>query len=365
MVQNRRFVIQSRPAHYPTVDNFRLESSEIDLEGNSLKDGEILVKTLWIGVDPWLRAPLGIPGDVAKKAELQFNQFKDTMGIIGVGELFGGRGSGVVLKSKNAKVAPGDLVAADWKWQEYAIFNPDEEKTFENLEKDIFTAGNEEGKFSLSHALGALGVSGSHSYFGLLEPLKPKSGETLVVSSGAGSLGVIVGQLGKTLGLKVVGITGGPEKTNKLKTIFDDAVDYKATNGDVAALSKALKQACPNGIDAYFDNTGGFISDAVFENLNPGSRVYVCGAITGYNTGGRINPLHGLRQKEGVTVTTGYDFAMTYLSQIPKARAELAKLAREGKIKFFEVIENGFENIPKAFVAMYSGQNFGKMVVKL
>jgi len=366
-VQNRRIVIESRPLHNPTESNLRFESREIDLEGASLQEGEILVKTLWVSLDPYLRAPLGLPGDEARPAAIQLSQFKDSRGITAVGELFGGRGAGRVLKSRNPKVAPGDLVAADWKWEEYATFNPDQELTFEKLESDLFTADNEKGKHNISTALGALGVSGSHAYYGLTQALSPKAGETLVVSSAAGNIGIVVGQLGKIHNLKTVGIAGGPEKVNKLVSskAFDAGVDYKAANGDVAALSKKLKEVCPNGIDLYYDNARGFISDAVSENLNPGARVYVCGGVANYNKGDRINPYGDIKPIEGVTISTGLTLGATYLNGIPHARAEIARSAKEGKFEFFEHVTEGFENIPKAFVAMYEGQNFGKTLVKV
>lgn len=366
MVQNRRVVVNSRPAHAPTADNFRIETSEVDLEGGGLKDGEILVETRWTSVDPYLRAPLGLPGDEAKPSPVPFPQFKDAAAITGVGELFGGRSAGVVLKSKNPKVSPGDLVGADWKWEEYAIFNPDTEITFEILEKDIFTAGNESGKFNISTSLGGLGVSGSNAFFGFKEVLQAKKGETLVVSSAAGNIGIVAAQLGRIYGLTVIGIASGAKVEElKKKNIVDFGIDYKAYNDDVAALSKKLKELSPNGIDLYFDNVRGWISDAVYQNLNKGARSYICGGVSAYNKGERLNPYGNVPQVEGVTFKVGMDISKIYLFGIPESRKAIAGYAREGKLQLQEHVVEGFENIPKAFVDMYNGKNLGKAVVKV
>eukprot|EP00026_Physarum_polycephalum_P011825 Phypoly_transcript_12069.p1 GENE.Phypoly_transcript_12069~~Phypoly_transcript_12069.p1 ORF type:complete len:367 (+),score=66.78 Phypoly_transcript_12069:31-1131(+) len=366
MVQNRRVVLASRPKHEPTEDNFKIETSDVDLSGSSLKEGEILVKTLWASIDPYTRASMGLPGDTARAATYQMPQFKDSSAILEIGDIFGGRCAGVVVKSKNPRVEEGDLVCADWKWVEYAIFDPNSELTFELMDKSVFTAEKEAGKICVSAALGALGVSGSHAYFGYKCMLHPKKGETLVVSSAAGNIGVVVGQIGKVKGVRTVGIAGG-KKAEELVTrnVYDVGVDYRSANGNVEELVKKLKQACPNGIDAYYDNARGFISEAVYHLLNPGARVYICGGVSEYNDGTPLHPYSDAPQKEGVKVHTGMELSKLYVFNIPEARYFLNPLVLAGKIQIFEHITEGFENLPKAFVGMYKGENFGKAVVKV
>eukprot|EP00026_Physarum_polycephalum_P011043 Phypoly_transcript_11236.p1 GENE.Phypoly_transcript_11236~~Phypoly_transcript_11236.p1 ORF type:complete len:367 (+),score=56.06 Phypoly_transcript_11236:101-1201(+) len=364
MVQNRHVTLVSRPSHEPQESNFQITSSEIDLQESTLKQGEILVKTQYLSMDPYLRGSMGLPGDAPSPSKLgNISQFKGGDAILDFGETFGGRAAGVVVQSKNPKIVPGDLVASDYKWSEYVVLKPDEDASFEKLDKNFFTTENEQGKIPLSTTLGVLGVSGSHAYWGY-KWLDPKPNETLVVSSAAGNIGVIVSQIGKINGIKTVGIAGGA-KAGELekRNLCDIGIDYRAHNGDVTSLNKALKEACPKGIDVYFDNSRGFISDAVYELLNPGARVYVCGGVATYNNGSKFSPYAGLPQLEGVKIITAWDFMSTYVAKIPEARAVLADWILAGKLKYFEHITKGFENAPRAFVGMYKGENFGKAIV--
>lgn len=373
IVKNRRIILASRPAgtDYPTAKNLRVDhESTVDTSPSALQEGEILVKTHYISLDPYLLMPMGragvhediIPDQVDNPYKLK--QFKDSSKIFNIGQCFGGRGVGHVVASKHSSVAVGDVVAADWRWQEYAVFNVDQELTFEKLESDIFKG---EGAVSLSTALGILSVSGSHALWGY-NYCKPEAGKTLVISAAGGSIGTIVGQLAKKDGVRVVGIAGGQDKCEKLKRElgYDAVVDYKQANGDEKELTRLVREACPDGVDAYFDNVAGVVTDAVNNNINHKARVYMCGAVSQYASGGAVTfsqtaeELYKEKEVDAVTCMTA-----DYISKIPEARRELFSYIREGKLKPIEWITEGIENTPAAFEAMFGGKNFGKTIVKV
>lgn len=213
-----------------------------------------MVKTHFVSLDPYLLIPMGRAGvhedNIPDQSDNPYKtkQFKDAAKIFNIGQCFGGRGVGHVVASKHSYVAVGDIVAADWGWQEYAVFNVDQEHTFEKLEHGIFKGEN---AVSLSAALGILSVSGSHALWGY-NYCKPEAGKTLVISAAGGNIGIIVGQLAKKDGVRVVGIAGGQDKCEKLKEElgYDAVVDYKQANGDENELTRLVRDACPDGVDA-------------------------------------------------------------------------------------------------------------------
>jgi len=218
-------------------------------------------------------------------------------------------------------------------------------------------------KAALSAYLGILGLTGLTAYHGLMEIGKPKKGETLIVSGAAGAVGSVVGQIGKILGLRVVGIAGTDEKVEMLKSEFgfDEGINYKTTEN----MSKAIAKACPDGVDVYFDNVGGEISDAVLLNINKHSRTINCGAIAVYNDtkmpkSMSVQPflVKKSASMQGFIVS---DFADKHAEGIK----QLGEWLQEGKLKYTETIEEGFENIPQAFLDLFEGKNKGKMVVKV
>jgi hypothetical protein len=255
-----------------------------------------------------------------------------------------------VTESKNPEFKKGDLVTGITGWKEYQT------STGKGLTKIDKNAS------SLSSYLGVLGMTGITAYMGLIEIARPKAGETIVVSGAAGAVGSVVGQIGKILGCHVVGIAGSDEKVELLKSKFgfDDAINYKTTPD----LKATIKNACKNGVDIYFDNVGGDISDAVMSNLNKHARIPVCGAISMYNStmvpmGPRIQPIIVTKSAmmQGFIVSDFYE-------KFPVAIKQLSAWLKEGKLKYTETIVEGFDNTPQAFLDLFEGKNEGKMVVK-
>jgi len=338
---NRAVVFANWPHGLPDVNkDFRVEQSTIP----ELKEGEVLLKTLFLSVDPYMRGRM-------RDVKSYFPSFQ-------IGKPLNGGAVGEVVESKDSNYAVGEVVVGLLEWQEYNVVNPgavtDKLYGLNRLPPNL--------GLPYSTALGVLGMPGMTAYFGLLEVTNPKEGETVVVSGAAGAVGMLVGQIAKIKGCHVVGIAGGEQKVKYLKEIgFDETIDYKAH----ADLREPLAKACPKGVDVYFDNVGGEISDAVKEQMNRFGRISCCGAISTYNAtekvvGPRDEWLVITRslKKEGFIVSQ-------WGSRYPEAFFELLKWVTEGKLKYEETIREGLENTPKAFVEMLQGANLGKMVVKL
>ncbi|EFC37140.1 predicted protein [Naegleria gruberi] len=368
ILSNRRILLVARPENTPKSAHFTLSEPVQEINSETcLNEGEILVKTLFLSVDPYLLMPMGRkgvhPDVVPNQTPYPLKQFKDAAIIANVGDVFGGRGVGHVVATKHDDYKVGDLVAADYRWQEYAIISVKSELTFEKLENEIFS------QVSPSTALGVLGVSGSHALWGfnfvLPKDEKPIEGKTIVVSAAAGSIGLTVAQLAKNKGFRVVGIAGGEEKCEKLISEFklDAVVDYKKANGDLTLLSQLLKEAAPNGVDAFFDNVGGLVADAVYENLNLNARVYFCGAISQYGEGKSVLAPEKYTNNPNITSITCLQ--ADYINNIPQARRELFELIQKGQLKPVEWITKGIEQTPKVFEEMYAGRNFGKTLIQI
>lgn len=317
----------------PKESDFRLEEAPMPAPG----DGELLIKTLYISVDPYLRS--------------RISGVKTYIDPILPGSVMEGFAAGKVVESRLAEFQPGDHVSGFWKWEEYVVSDG------RGLQKI------NPGLAPLSAWLGVLGMPGLTARFGFLDICQPKPGETAVVSGAAGAVGSIVGQIAKIQGCRAVGIAGADDKIAWLlnEAGFDAAFNYKTT----ADYSAKLKELCPGGIDCYFDNVGGAISDAVFPLMNTFGRVSVCGQISQYNVekpepGPRLLGWILIRQLkvEGFIVRRFADRA-------GEGIAELAQWLREGRLKHREEVMEGFENTPKAFIAMLSGANIGKMLVKV
>jgi NADPH-dependent curcumin reductase CurA len=256
-----------------------------------------------------------------------------------------------VIYSFHAEFKKGDFVSGFLDWKEYQVSDG---KGLKKADQNIS---------ALSSYLGILGMTGITAYLGLIEIGAPKAGETIVVSGAAGAVGSVVGQIGKILGCTVVGITGSDEKAEllKIKFKFDSAINYKT----VPDLNLAIRNACPRGVDIYFDNVGGELSDAVLANINKHARLPVCGAISLYNetnvpVGPRIQTILLTKSAMMRGFIVG-DFS----SKFPEAIKQLAVWLKEGKLTYAETIVNGFENIPQAFIDLFEGKNKGKMIVKI
>ena len=325
--------LKNRPSGRPGLADFEFTTTEIP----GLKDGEVLLSTKYVSVDPYLRG-----------------RMSDAPSYIPPFELNKPVSSGViaeVIDTKNSHFSKGDYVSGLLAWKETQVAQPD----------GLMKVDPE--KAPLSAYLGILGMTGLTAYLGLTEIGKPKAGETLLVSGAAGAVGSVVGQIGKILGLRVVGIAGTDEKVEMLKTEFgfDEAINYKTTGNMVDAIA----QACPRGVDVYFDNVGGTISEAVLFNINKFSRTVNCGAISVYNN---TEPPRSIsvqpflvKKSSSMQGFVIADFADKHAEGV----SQLAEWLSQGKLKYTETIKDGFENIPQAFLDLFDGKNKGKMVVKL
>lgn len=330
---NKTIILNSRPIGKPQLSDFKI----VDEEMPQIKDGEILLKTKFVSVDPYLRGRMSDAKSYVPPFELQKAM---TSGIVAE-----------VMESQNEKFKAGDFLSGMLPWREFQTSNG------ENLLKI------DDQLAPLSNYLGVLGMTGLTAYFGLTEIGKPKKGETLVVSGAAGAVGSIVGQIGKILGCRVIGIAGTDEKVELLKSEFgfDEAINYNTTKD----MTKAIAEVCPDGVDVYFDNVGGPISDGVHANINRLGRIVVCGAISIYNEtkvpqGPRVE--HFLIRKSALM--QGF-VVSNYIDKLPEGMKKLSQWLAEGKLNSTETIVEGFENIPQAFLDLFEGKNTGKMIVKI
>ncbi|MBB6451366.1 hypothetical protein HNR44_003373 [Geomicrobium halophilum] len=330
----RQIILHERPDGMPTKDTFQYQ--EVDVPAQ--KSGEVLLKTLYLSVDPYMR---GRMSDLPSYVE----PFQ-------VGKPLNGGIVAEVIESDGSVLNTGDIVTGALPWQEYIAVSPDELRRV-----DVHGV-------PISSALGVLGMPGLTAYFGMYHIGEPKEGETVVVSGAAGAVGSLAGQLAAKRGARVTGIVGSREKADYIveKLGFDNAVNYKEEN-----VSDALKAKCPDGIDVYFENVGGEISDAVWPQLNTFARVPLCGAIASYNLaegekdiGLRVQgPFIKSRVKmQGFIVG---DFAKHF----SEAYRELSSLVQSGDILFEETIHEGFDQVPDAFLGLFTGENIGKQLVKV
>jgi NADPH-dependent curcumin reductase CurA len=327
---NRRVTMASRPTGFPTEADFAVEESEVDDPGPS----ELLVRNLWVSVDPYQRGRMSTQRSYAKGLE--------------IGDVMTAQAVGEVVESNDPRYSPGELVIGQLGWQDYAVTRAGSVRRVPDF-LDPPTL-----------ALHAVGATGFTAYFGLLDVGRPKPGDTVVVSGAAGAVGQIVGQIAKIAGCRTVGIAGGPEKRKECTLHgYDLGIDYKGE--DVRA---ALKEACPDGIDVFFDNVGGSILQAAVSRLNIGARIVICGQISQYNLE-RHEPTFApgalivyRARMEGFLVTD-------YVHRYEEAAVRLARWVAEGKIRWTEHVTEGLENAPKAFIGMLNGENRGKALVKV
>ena len=329
----KTITLAERPIGLPKLSDFKVIHEDLP----ELKSGEVHLKTKYISVDPYLRG--------------RMNDVKSYIPPFELGKPIVSGAIAEVMDSQNPKFQKGDFVSGMMEWKEQQTTT---DEGLLKVDPDIAP---------LSAYLGILGMTGMTAYLGLTEIGKPKSGETLLVSGAAGAVGSIVGQIGKILGLYVVGIAGSDEKVRKLTEEFgfDKAIDYKRTENMV----EAIHEACPNGVDIYFDNVGGPISDAVLFAINNFARIVQCGAISIYNETEipKSMPVHTflIRKRALMQGFIVFDFEDKY----PRAIRQLSTWMNEGKLKNTETIVNGFEQIPQAFIDLFKGRNTGKMVVQI
>ena len=336
MIMNTRVVFAARPHGEPADECFRIEQEQIP----ELKENQILIKVCWLSLDPYMRG--------------RMNDVESYVPPMQVGDVMTGESTGIVIQSNSDKFDVGDAVAAHMGWQSHLVADADDMR----LMKIDLANG------SLSAHLGVVGMPGRTAYFGLTEVGKPREGETLVVAAASGAVGSVVGQIARIKGLRVVGIAGGAEKCRYVheELKFDKCIDYKA--GDLAG---ALGEACPDGIDIYFENVGGDVTRAVAPLLNEGARVPICGYISNYNDEDITKaetPFHILRKLD--PVPEHRFFVVTeWRDRWVEATRLLGKWVDEGKLKYRESIGEGLDNAPDLFRGMLKGKNFGKQLVKV
>ncbi|GGG47646.1 NADP-dependent oxidoreductase [Bizionia arctica] len=330
----KTILLKNRPEGKPSLSDFEFVTEDTDLKINT---GEILLETTYVSVDPYLRGRMS----AAKSYVPSFELNKPIQsGVIAK-----------VIESKNENFQVGDFVSGmlDWKTKQVS--------TGEGLLKV------DGSKAPLSAYLGVLGMTGLTAYLGLTQIGKPVAGETLVVSGAAGAVGSVVGQIGKILGLRVIGIAGTDEKIDMLKSKFgfDAGINYN-TSTDIAA---DIAKVAPNGVDIYYDNVGGPISDAVLFNINKFARLIICGAISVYNN--KEHPKSISVQPflvKNSALMQGF-IVSNYASKFPEAMKHLSGWLAEEKLTYTETVVEGFDNIPKAFIDLFEGKNKGKMIVKI
>jgi NADPH-dependent curcumin reductase CurA len=335
-MENIQYRLAARPVGMAKESDFQRVTETV----RALEDGEVLVKTLYLSLDPAMRGWM--------------NEGKSYIRPVAIGEVMRAGGVGVVVQSRSPKFAQGDHVAGGLGVQNYWTGASDD-RTAALHKIDAALA-------PLPTWLNTLGMPGMTAYFGLLEVGQPRSGETVVVSGAAGAVGQTVGQVAKQLGCRVVGIAGGKDKcdfvVNELG--FDACIDYK--NGDVRA---GLKEHCPSGIDVYFDNVGGEILDLVLTRINMKARIVICGAISQYNN---TTPIKGPSNYMSLLVNRARMEGMVvfdYADRYPVAAAALGKWLKEGKIKSKEDAVHGIENFVPALNMLFEGKNFGKLVLQI
>ena len=330
---NRQIKLAARPVGLPKESDFSIVESPLP----SINEGQALVQAKYLSVDPYQRG--------------RITGVRTYADPVNIGDIVEASGVGQVIESKSQDLAVGQFVGGYWGWQEYAVVDP---KTVRKLDPQIAP---------VSTALGVLGMPGMTAYFGFLDICTPKSGETVLVSGAAGAVGSLVGQIAKIKGCKVVGVAGADDKLEWLtkELGFDAAFNYKKTSD----YGQKLNELCPNGIDCYFDNVGGSITDAVFPKMNTFGRISICGQISQYNLekpeqGPRLLPQVLVKQLkvEGFII-------LRFQSRYGEGIAQMAQWIKEGKLKYREQVVEGFENTPKAFISMLQGANTGKMLVKL
>ncbi|MDQ0188802.1 NADP-dependent oxidoreductase [Alicyclobacillus cycloheptanicus] len=331
-IQNSEIRLSARPIGMPTMETFQF----VDIDMPTPRDGQVVLKLLYLSVDPYMRG--------------RMSDAKSYVAPFEVGKSFEGEAVAQVVESRHDRYAVGDIVFGRLPWRRYGLSD-----------------GHGIRKLDLSIApmtayLSVLGTTGLTAYFGLFDIGQPKPGETVVVSGAAGAVGMTVGQIAKLCGCRVVGIAGSDAKTEYLvqELGFDAAINYKTQN-----LHTALKEACPNGVDVYFDNVGGTVTDAVLLRINDDARIPVCGQIALYNL---AKPEMGPRLLSQLVVHRALmkGFIVTdYQPRFPHAIRHLASWVRAGQLKYKETIVEGFENVPDAFLGLFRGENIGKQLVKV
>jgi len=333
---NTQYLLDKRPSGMPKDDCWKLYQEPI----TSLEKNEILIEVKYLSIDPYMRGRMNDGASYAAPTK--------------IGEPMAGETVGIVVESNSNIFKVGDKVCAHMGWQTY----------IKTKDTNPVLLKVPESSIPLSTYLGTVGMPGRTAYFGLNRVGKPKIGETLVVSAASGAVGTVVGQLAKSYGLKVIGVAGGPEKCSFVKDElgFDACVDYKAGN-----LEVDLKEACPYGVDIYFENVGGEVTRAIAPLLNKGSRVPICGFISQYNAKDIFETETPFDVLEKLNPKPSYRFFVVteWANEWNKATDEISKLIESNDLVYRETITKGFENAPQALRDVLTGKNFGKQIIEI
>ena len=329
---NRKITLKSRPDGYPKLSDFELVEEPIPQP----REGEVLIQSIWLSLDPYMRGRMREGGTYAASVQL--------------GDVMIGSAVGRIIESRSPLYSVGEIVDGAIGWQEYGVSDGS------NLRRVDPALG------PLSTALGILGMTGMTAYFGFLHVCDPKPGDTVVVSAASGAVGQVVGQIAKIMGCYVVGTAGSQDKIDYIvdELGFDVGINYKIEN-----VAEAIAAACPRGIDVYFDNVGGPVTDAVMENLADFARIAICGQISQYNL---AEPELGPRNIRNLNIhkarMEGF-LVFQFADRHEEGRQRIARWIKEGKMKYKEDVVEGIENAPSAFIGMLRGENFGKLLIKV
>jgi hypothetical protein len=337
MPVNHQILLDNRPQGEASVSNFKLVTTETP----PLADGQVLVRNHYLSLDPYMRGRMNDAKSYAKPQP--------------VGEVMQGGTVGEVVESRSPKYQPGDKVVGMGGWQEYSVVSAEQPGALRKVDTT---------HVPLSHYLGAVGMPGVTAWYGLVKIIEPKAGETVTVSAATGAVGSAFGALAKARGLRAVGIAGGPEKCEyAVKELgFDACIDYRQ-HKDAGSLSKALKEACPDGIDGHFENVGGMVLDAVLLRMNAFGRIALCGMIAGYD-GAPIPLAYPQLLLTNRLKLQGF-IVSEHMEVWPEALKELGMLVGTGKLRPRETVAQGLAAAPEAFLGMLKGRNFGKQLVKV
>ncbi len=335
-VLNRQWLLARRPVGDVKPDDFRYVEGPLP----SLRNGDVLVRVLYLGFDASQRIYLTDHGGY--------------MPPVQVGEPMRSMGIGQVVESRNPDYSQGDLVEGFMSWQDYVVARSDGPMPLRVLPK---------ADFPVTWNLGVFGVSGLTAYFGVVDGLKVKPGDTVVISAATGATGSLAGAIAKAMGAKkVIGIAGGAEKCRWIveKAGYDAAIDYKNEN-----LNERLKALCPQGVDAYFDNVGGSMLETLLENMVPRGRVLICGAMSsGYHSAAIPGPSNYMRICTQMLQVNGI-LLFFYRDRFPEGAQQLARWVAEGKLHVEESLFEGFEKAPGLLPTMFSGKSPGKLILKI
>jgi NADPH-dependent curcumin reductase len=331
-ISNHKFLLAARPVGMPKRSDWTYAEEPVA----EPKEGELLVKVLYISLDPAMRGWM--------------NEARSYSPPVGIGEVMRALAAGIVTASRNPRFAVGDHVSGAFGVQEYALTDG---RGVTKLDARVVP---------LPKYLSVLGMTGMTAYFGLLETGQPKPGETVVVSAAAGAVGAVVGQIAKIKGCRVVGIAGGAEKCRYIVQDlgFDAAIDYKSED-----VKKSLRKHCPEGLNVYFDNVGGTILEAALANLARGARIVICGAISQYcNTGPIAGPSNYMSLLVNRATMKGM-LVFDYADRYPQAGAEMAGWMAAGKLKSREDIVEGLATFPETLLKLFKSENTGKLMLKV